>query len=503
MSDRSYKSRSHSSEGEKTEDETSIVVATDPTGRYLKYNEVLGQGAFKKVHRALDELEGKEVAWNEIATAGRSLSAEEKSRLEAEIEIGKSLNHPNIIQFYDSWVDQDTGHIVFITELFTSGTLRQYRRKYSKLDMKAIKRWSRLILEGLRYLHEEHDPPIIHRDLKCDNIFINGHSGEVKIGDLGLATLLRKAQSGMSVQGTPEFMAPEMYEEKYDELVDIYAFGMCLLELVTFEFPYQECENAAQIYRKVSKGLAPQSLEQVLQRSPSTHAFISKCLAPAEKRPSARELLEDMWTVMSDPKRGKVENGDHGRRDTSDSHMSLYSEPFTSPTVSMVAEEDPVQHMRNFLEQQQKLSLGSGKFKLSGALRADGMIELVCRMPKKKVSFQYDPTRDTAIKVAQEMAFEFELSEDDRAEVTQVIAEAIRNIRQGDAGEPAGLARSQPSATSSSSEDIADMETPVKTNAMRTLANGVHETNGVHAATNGVHKNGTGEAPTVETEDLT
>lgn len=54
------------------------------------------------------------------------------------------------------------------------------------------------------------------------------------------------------VVGTPEFMAPELYEEEYDELVDIYAFGMCLLELVTFEYPYVECANAAQIYKKVT-----------------------------------------------------------------------------------------------------------------------------------------------------------------------------------------------------------------------------------------------------------
>lgn len=47
-------------------------------------------------------------------------------------------------------------------------------------------------------------------------------------------------------------MAPELYEEEYDELVDIYAFGMCLLELVTFEYPYVECANAAQIYKKVT-----------------------------------------------------------------------------------------------------------------------------------------------------------------------------------------------------------------------------------------------------------
>ena len=51
--------------------------------------------------------------------------------------------------------------------------------------------------------------------------------------------------------GTPEFMAPELYDEEYNVLVDIYAFGMCLLEL-TFEYPYCECSNAAQIYKKVS-----------------------------------------------------------------------------------------------------------------------------------------------------------------------------------------------------------------------------------------------------------
>jgi len=52
--------------------------------------------------------------------------------------------------------------------------------------------------------------------------------------------------------GTPEFMAPEMYEEHYDEGVDVYAFGMCMLEMATAEYPYKECSNAAQIYRRVT-----------------------------------------------------------------------------------------------------------------------------------------------------------------------------------------------------------------------------------------------------------
>jgi serine/threonine protein kinase len=57
-----------------------------------------------------------------------------------------------------------------------------------------VKNWSRQILRGLLYLHS-HDPPIIHRDLKCDNIFINGNQGEVKIGDLGLAAILQHAHA--------------------------------------------------------------------------------------------------------------------------------------------------------------------------------------------------------------------------------------------------------------------------------------------------------------------
>jgi WNK lysine deficient protein kinase len=47
-------------------------------------------------------------------------------------------------------------------------------------------------------------------------------------------------------------MAPELYDESYNELADIYSFGMCMLELATSEYPYRECRNSAQIYKKVS-----------------------------------------------------------------------------------------------------------------------------------------------------------------------------------------------------------------------------------------------------------
>jgi WNK lysine deficient protein kinase len=188
------------------------------------------------VYKAFDEAEGLEVAWNQVKVNDLVSSPAERERLFAEIRVLKQLKHKNIMTFYDSWLDQKNMTVNFITELFTSGTLRQYRKKHKRIDEQVLKRWAWQILQGLVYLHA-HEPPIIHRDLKCDNIFVNGSSGVVKIGDLGLATLWRGLTTPQSVLGTPEFMAPELYEEK----VDVYSFGMCMLELATMEYPVGRC----------------------------------------------------------------------------------------------------------------------------------------------------------------------------------------------------------------------------------------------------------------------
>ena len=67
-----------------------------------------------------------------------------------------------------------------------------YLRRFKKIKLKVLQSWCRQILKGLHFLHSR-NPPIIHRDLKCDNIFITGTTGAVKIGDLGLATLKNRS----------------------------------------------------------------------------------------------------------------------------------------------------------------------------------------------------------------------------------------------------------------------------------------------------------------------
>ncbi|XP_031131047.1 serine/threonine-protein kinase WNK8-like isoform X2 [Ipomoea triloba] len=158
-----------------------------PRPMLLKFRLIIDTVGYK----GFDEIEGIEVAWNQVSIDDALQSPANLERLYSEAHLLRTLKHENIIKSLDSWVDDQNKTINMITELFTSGSLRQYRKKHKVVDIKAIKSWARQILRGLHYLHS-HNPPIIHRDLKCDNIFINGNHGEVKIGDLGLATIMQQ-----------------------------------------------------------------------------------------------------------------------------------------------------------------------------------------------------------------------------------------------------------------------------------------------------------------------
>jgi WNK lysine deficient protein kinase len=141
---------------------TEVAIESSPNGRYKKLNVLLGKGAYKVVYKGIDTDEGIEVAWNVCHVGNKK---EDYTELSQEIEILKKVKHPNIIQFHDCWF-QNTEFII-ITELMTSGTLREYIKKLQTPNLKIVKRWARQILKGLAYLHY-HNPPIIHRDIKVN-----------------------------------------------------------------------------------------------------------------------------------------------------------------------------------------------------------------------------------------------------------------------------------------------------------------------------------------------
>ncbi|KAL8153666.1 hypothetical protein V2J09_011426 [Rumex salicifolius] len=422
------------------ESDYSEYVEVDPTGRYGRYTEILGKGASKIVYRAFDEYEGIEVAWNQVKFTDFLHSSEDLERLYSEIHLLRTLNHSNIMKFYSSWVDTANRNINFITEMFTSGTLKQYRLKHKRVNIRAVKHWCRQILKGLVYLHSL-DPPVIHRDLKCDNIFINGNQGQLKIGDLGLAAILRKSYAARCV-GTPEFMAPEVYEEEYNELVDIYSFGMCVLEMVTFEYPYKECTHPAQIYKK---GTKPDALYKV--KDPEVRQFVDKCLATVSSRLSARELLKDPF----------LKTGGHGynikpfdyhttdpvvqppsldRQPCYDSLAMRYSD-FVSYEpdhgLEYQTEDFSTSEIDEFFMSSDHDHLAKSDITIKGKSSDDGSIFFRLRTIDKQghirnIYFPFDIENDTALSVATEMVAELDMIQQEATKIADMIDGEIASL---------------------------------------------------------------------------
>ncbi|KFK34408.1 hypothetical protein AALP_AA5G141100 [Arabis alpina] len=375
--------------------ESTSYVETDPCGRYGRFREVLGRGAMKTVYKAFDQVLGMEVAWNQVKLNEVFRSPEPLQRLYSEVHLLKNLNHESIIRYFTSWIDVNRTTFNFITELFTSGTLREYRRKYQKVDIRAIKSWARQILNGLAYLHG-HDPPVIHRDLKCDNIFVNGHLGQVKIGDLGLAAILRESSHAHSVI--------ELYEEDYNQLVDIYSFGMCVLEMLTGEYPYSECSNPAQIYKKVTSGKLPESFHLI--QNLEAQCFVGKCLETVSKRLSANELLEDPFLATADerdlapiyrlPIQNLAANG------TVTEQPPLTTDPTRTTDMSITGRMNSEDHTI-FLQVQ--ISDGDGHV--------------------RNIHFPFNIVSDTPLEVALEMVKELEITDWDPLEITAMIENEI------------------------------------------------------------------------------
>ncbi|CAI9762648.1 unnamed protein product [Fraxinus pennsylvanica] len=424
--------------------DNSGFVEIDPTGRYGRYNEILGKGASKTVYRAFDEYEGIEVAWNQVKLYDFLQSPEDLERLYCEIHLLKTLKHRNIMKFYTSWVDAANRNINFVTEKFTSGTLRQYRLKHKRVNIRAVKHWCRQILQGLLYLHS-HDPPIIHRDLKCDNIFINGNQGEVKIGDLGLAAILRKSHAVHCV-GTPEFMAPEVYAEEYNELVDIYSFGMCVLEMVTFEYPYSECTHPAQIYKKVISGKKPDAHYKV--KDPEVHRFVEKCLATVADRLSARELLNDPFLQIDDnnsdlrpldycrdydevnPRLRQPVLSVHNSSSFNDySNYQGYEQENDLDCHSIEYEANEI----DLFMSQEDDHLENVDITIKGRRKEDNDIFLRLRIADKEgcirnIYFSFDIETDTALSVAAEMVAELDITDQDVTKIAEMIDSEIVSL---------------------------------------------------------------------------
>tara|TARA_R110002050_G_scaffold18107_6_gene52985 strand:- start:83 stop:1357 length:1275 start_codon:yes stop_codon:yes gene_type:complete len=184
---------------------------------------------------------------------------------------------------------------ICITEWPMSNTLFNLVVKAGGLNRAVIITFCKELLSALDFLHSQ-KPPIVHHGVRARNIFIDRTSGRLKLGNVGFGIVRYSTRNLFSVIGYPEWMAPEYFcPSKVTEKVDIYAFGMCLLEMLVACRPYCECSDTAEVVQRIMQGQEPLAVEVVEEKldEPNLVKLIRMCLEyEPEKRPSASELLK-------------------------------------------------------------------------------------------------------------------------------------------------------------------------------------------------------------------
>ena len=168
-----------------------------------------------------------------------------------------------IVKYYDSFIDEEN-NLNILMEYCDNGDLNSYLCKLKKenkiLSEEEIWKFFIQISFGLAYIHSKN---IIHRDLKPMNIFLTKNN-EIKIGDLGIAKLLNSNGNASTCIGTPNYLSPEVCQEKpYNSKGDVWALGCILYEMCTFMKSFNASNPAALILKIINGNYTP--LDQVPQ----------------------------------------------------------------------------------------------------------------------------------------------------------------------------------------------------------------------------------------------
>ncbi|KAF5287799.1 hypothetical protein FQR65_LT12167 [Abscondita terminalis] len=191
----------------------------------------LGKGTFGTVYLCERKHNKLKVVVKEV---NADLNGEQTETAKNEVSVLKSLKHPNIVLYYDSFVSNGTFYIVM--EFSNKGSLHEFikEKRPNLVHQQVVLNLFCQILNGLNHIHSKN---IIHRDLKSENIFLTGlQSDVVKIGDFGISKILQNDTKTQTFIGTANYLAPEMCHGKpYNTKSDIWSLGCILYELCALE----------------------------------------------------------------------------------------------------------------------------------------------------------------------------------------------------------------------------------------------------------------------------
>lgn len=248
---------------------------------------LLGEGGFGKVYLIQDKKDPKQQYAMKLMDLSK-MDQQELDLASQEIALLSSLDHKHVLAYVTCFTEDN--QLCIITEFCPNGDLSDYIGKQGGAPLEELRliEWFRQVASAVEYLHGKN---IIHRDLKVQNIFLDGNM-DCKLGDFGIARVLQSSTDMAQTQiGTPQYMSPELFMGlPYNAKTDIWSLAIVMYELATLEKPF-----TANVMHMLIFQVIHQKVPDLPKRyRPEFNRLVKRMMErdPAD-RPSAADIMKD------------------------------------------------------------------------------------------------------------------------------------------------------------------------------------------------------------------